>query len=941
MREVLIGNHMPASKAEMAAYSDELEAVADGFEAAKTEYIEGQCSGSGASAIWGNSDSAVADCVAFSVCQDWDQTDDVNDCAALSNFPESHVVSGKAYSSCAFCNDDKTQPGCECFETGYHVAITSPPAAVWGDDHSGDGSGEDTHDESGGISTNWRSLPLDCGGDDQGDESGGMSYPCRAPVSTDRCTMTNHTNPDGSHDFLDPDDSGSPLHGVCTRSYPSANKDIGEAIGSGEQVVTYRLFASAAMSSGEDGVAPFFASEFAVNYLNSCSNQTDDRDENQQWPGVQCGSADVAPSLDDVVMDGMRNEGTILFNPTNLDSHMALLLNTVQQPSALNVPLPQLGFTGAVLACVNISNGGSLRASDMIKFSVQNLTNHDGASVTASGNVVVNGVTNEAGAEIDVASGRLSIANAVNGGEIHATVSSAFLADVENLATATILLSADEDPSVGSGDGFALETITNHGIVTITAGLSRTLTACGVANSAGATIAVHGSTISAMHILENSGTLDFTGSTGTVTMVGSASVGTVTGDEGITWVLNGQDCAVTPAPTATAQSPPAPHGYTFPPTSHETYIAGQVSARHRWLSEQQGFDPEWTIPRTSDDAMDEHDSLQRWLLGATDEEIAAYYAGLERLEREQMASCEPRHGCYLLPRGTGESRTDGASAGPSLTVTFADGHFSKLLFAGGKEAISQVTHAVMVTGNGSVAVRDVKALSIRPGTSARTSTVVRIDFKSNVPRSLATSIAAAIHATPASVVLNANHTTDGSNMTMVSTSASADWAESEDGESSSGSSLVAIVIVAIAVTVMAAVVRRKVQAPKAARKMRSGKVSPASMDGMILTSKRLDQVKAATIRRRSLTIENENAAIVAELTGLDNGPNAAVGTAESQFLLPGSPAPARSARRSTHVITLGDTPVSSPKLTRSALKPVAATAPASTRSGTRSSTQSN
>lgn len=78
--------------------------------------------------------------------------------------------------------------------------------------------------------------------------------------------MTNHTNPDGSHDFLDPDDSGSPLHGVCTRSYPSANKDIGEAIGSGEQVVTYRLFASAAMSSGEDGVAPFFASEFAVNY---------------------------------------------------------------------------------------------------------------------------------------------------------------------------------------------------------------------------------------------------------------------------------------------------------------------------------------------------------------------------------------------------------------------------------------------------------------------------------------------------------------------------------------------------------------------------------------------------------------------------------------------------------------------------------------------------
>ena len=88
MREILIGNHMPSSKAEMAAYSDELEAVAAGYEAAKTEYIEGQCSGAHAAAIWGTGDTAVADCVAFSVCQDWDQTDDVNDCTALSNFPE-------------------------------------------------------------------------------------------------------------------------------------------------------------------------------------------------------------------------------------------------------------------------------------------------------------------------------------------------------------------------------------------------------------------------------------------------------------------------------------------------------------------------------------------------------------------------------------------------------------------------------------------------------------------------------------------------------------------------------------------------------------------------------------------------------------------------------------------------------------------------------------
>ena len=78
--------------------------------------------------------------------------------------------------------------------------------------------------------------------------------------------MTNHTNPDGSPDDFDPDDSSSPLHGVCQRSYPSANWDIRHIIGGSDLAVTYRLFASAAMSSGEDGVAPFFDSEFTVNY---------------------------------------------------------------------------------------------------------------------------------------------------------------------------------------------------------------------------------------------------------------------------------------------------------------------------------------------------------------------------------------------------------------------------------------------------------------------------------------------------------------------------------------------------------------------------------------------------------------------------------------------------------------------------------------------------
>jgi len=78
--------------------------------------------------------------------------------------------------------------------------------------------------------------------------------------------MTNRTNPDGSLIEYDSEESSSPIHGVCQRMYPSANRENPHTIGGEEPAVTYRLFASAAMSSGEDGVAPFFDSEFTVNY---------------------------------------------------------------------------------------------------------------------------------------------------------------------------------------------------------------------------------------------------------------------------------------------------------------------------------------------------------------------------------------------------------------------------------------------------------------------------------------------------------------------------------------------------------------------------------------------------------------------------------------------------------------------------------------------------
>ena len=105
----------------------------------------------------------------------------------------------KGYASCAYCNDDKTQPGCECFETGYDaVPPVSPPAVSGGTatEGSGDGSGDDSTDDG---STDWRSLPLDCGAGADSDTDdlaagadnpidteiydeytpGVISYPCR------------------------------------------------------------------------------------------------------------------------------------------------------------------------------------------------------------------------------------------------------------------------------------------------------------------------------------------------------------------------------------------------------------------------------------------------------------------------------------------------------------------------------------------------------------------------------------------------------------------------------------------------------------------------------------------------------------------------------------------------------------------------------------------
>ena len=510
-------------------------------------------------------------------------------------------------------------------------------------------------------------------------------------------------------------------------------------------------------------------------------------------PFVEC--AGVDPNLDDVVMEGMRNEGRMTFElPSNLDRRMALLLNTVQHRSTLtDAAPPLLEVMGGVLACLHTSNSGEVQASAMTKFSVLNLTNYDGASVVASGNVVVNGVTNEAGAGISVAWGRLSIADAVNGGKINVTASSAFLADVDNLAEASILLRAE---GASSDTVFTLENISNHGTVVVNSGV---LTGCGVVNAARATISVLGSTIGALHILDNSGALNFTGSTGTVTMVGSANRGTVTGDAGIDWVDGGEDCAVTPPPTQApivAISGAPTGGLTRSPTQYN-YV-GNLDG---------GWSSSWSTDSGSAPA-DDGDSVEY-----------------------QQETCTG-FGCggspsVISPNGVTPN-------GPSLTVRFATGDYDQLTRSGKTEVVTRVVNDAVQKSGGSVRDSDMTTVTISKG-----SVVVRIDFKSNVTYSIAASIAAAIGATPTTITLSVTHTNNGSRPTMVSTAASAEEAKSEDGDSSSGS-FGGILIAVIAVLVLAAVVlRRQVQKPKVARKLQSAQVSPAKEgepDGIIVTS---------------------------------------------------------------------------------------------------------
>lgn len=345
-----------------------------------------------------------------------------------------------------------------------------------------------------------------------------------------------------------------PINGVC-------NVNSGPSTSLGGSSVSNMLFATSAMSG--DDVAPFFDNEYAVNYRNTCADHAG---------SVECGTTTVSAELEDVVVYGLRNRGRSVMDftlPTNELSRMAVLVGTVQEVSALTGnERPHLSVDGGVLACVDTHNGGTIQASNMEKLSVKGITNSDFShfQVNSGKVVVMTDVTNEHHAAMRFYPNTLSVADVTNHGKFAATVQfSAHLADFVN-ENDGILHLAEESKS---GNTFSIDTITNAGEVRVTGGA---LTACGVTNSAGGNMAVLDSVIGTMHILENSGDLDFTGSYGNVVLVGGATMGSVTGDENINWVLGGQDCDVGSsfAPTAT----PPTGVWTRAPTAFVLDIGG-------------------------------------------------------------------------------------------------------------------------------------------------------------------------------------------------------------------------------------------------------------------------------------------------------------------------------------------------------------------------------
>lgn len=378
---------------------------------------------------------------------------------------------------------------------------------------------------------------------DQGE--GGNDTPYNA--STDICTMTNRTDPtDPDGDLLERESSPA-LVGKCAKTFGANSNDQERAIEN--PIIGYRLFAQAALSATT--ALPFVASMMGINALNRCDNQTENWEGYWggcatppcvDWPGAQCGSVTIGAAIEDYVLDGSVNEGSLVVQPAaHPDRRAGLIVNAVNNDTGVISALSaRLNVTGGVVAIYSAVNaGGQLSANDMIKATIFNATNQDGGVLTASGSAVMKSVTNEAGATLRFLSGSAAIMDASNAGTMSITeLTSGFLANVQNHVGGVLNLQSAGSATV------RLQGATNAGTLSAT-GVS--VEGCNIANSGTMTISGAGSVTLAL--TANTGSIDFGGSSGTVTMVDGAARGTVTNDGSITWVDSGADCTLTSGPT--------------------------------------------------------------------------------------------------------------------------------------------------------------------------------------------------------------------------------------------------------------------------------------------------------------------------------------------------------------------------------------------------------
>ena len=602
MHEELVTSYMPGSVAEMDAYFATLETVVTGWEDAKASLLTDTCSSSNAGAIWGTDATDIAMCIDYSTCNShMNQVQDPNTGAMSSTCDALRPISGFHDTPCANCTDSPTQAGCAC----YRPMQCTPP-----------------------CTPGWVMLG------EVWDESSGAMVRQTYNASTDVCTMNNRTDPNDPNGELETD--SGPREGKCAQRYGANSNDGSHE--EGHPVIAYRLFAQAAMTA--ESARPFVTSNMAINAFNRCDNQTDSWEGRWDvpaapWPGAQCGTITLGDGLEDLVLDGSVNEGTMVLAPAlHPGRRMGLIVNAINRVSALSLSCapsewtgfrgeecgacgalvlvrdnggtcaafctrqglgcvdawddttngqcsndapslgcghqwagtsdgicqcassgngPSLNATGGVVAIHGAVNaGGRISATDMIKATIFNATNQAGGTLTTSGSAVMKTVTNGAGGTLQFLSGSAAIMDASNAGTMSITgLVSGFLADVHNLAGGVMTVQGAST----SQSTVKIQGANNAGVLTAS---DVAVEGCTIANSGA--MAITGSVNVALSLTANTGSIDFTGSTGTVTMVNGAERGTVTNAEGITWVDNGADCTITgsDALTASPTSQPTP-----------------------------------------------------------------------------------------------------------------------------------------------------------------------------------------------------------------------------------------------------------------------------------------------------------------------------------------------------------------------------------------------